>query len=1179
MQKIILAVSLSFLFLIAINVSAEKTVKTIDLPFGFLASSTANVNYTRNITLSSPDGISKIISAEVLIRGDFLASTRINLWVNKKQCNPIQLVTPAVASYNYDFTFDCSSLTNNITSGNYTLTLNTNRTATNLYVNTRFTYYNNPKADLIMHGTEYKSDENGKLFLQLLDTSKLPIENSQCVASIYYPDGSIFVDSQTMTYLDEGIYYYNFNVPYMLGVYMSVATCRVPNPDAVINMSYDDFECGLTNCGTGWSTSWTLGSPDVVSPLASYNGTYGLRQSDSSGYALRNFTINTTAESIVLSFWARATGIGVSEYAYVWLCNTTKCILAKQLSQTDNGDFRDYTITIHSTTTNITDLKQIKINASSSFDIGDIVDFDNIQIEQRKLLNATEYQELKGSGEVHVTNGIESENCIAYSEFYNYSDYDFDGNLFEFVEGLAIYNITVESQSNSDNAPAYFYFETPYKYDCSSLEQFQKYNGTNWNDATNDITEYEKGSNEQSCKIKVETLLNKSQILYYRINMDNYQKWEIDWSMIQIYNIGNTINDFCMNMSDELDFNYTLPINRTNPSSNVTVLSLCIGIFDDIYWSESAFNESVNGETSQEGALTEIVMYRNELSSKATILWQLSQNFTGSSSASPSAIWNYASRTLTDYNHTEILQYLQDINYTLNNLNVSGGSVNITGILNYLAEINATTHAINSSMVTYYDNLYNVMLSINASIVNEINAINSTINTNIFAINGSIYSQINAINASIHSKMDTINDNIISTNTSLTNLINSVNITINSNINSVNSNLSNINASIMELLYSINRSQGNFTSLENLIISVNGSINGNIDSAKTSIENLINSVNATINSNILATNGTINANIFAINSTINGNIFAINQSLANQLYGITGKLQEIQDNITTVYNLVGASNATIMNKLYRIQDEITSVNDTVKSINQSIHSHLDSIDSTLNSIQGDLTQIKGNLTEVKATLQEINSTTYLISGKIDNLSLDLASINASVISYIGTSLNALESNLTTLIISVNDTVISSNATIMNKLYGIQGELANMTDTIVNNLLNITNITANITVSQQEVINTMVALYGNQAKNRNFAYLGVGITGLLTGGDSGAVQYCKDNMTLAQYSVQNVTGSMNMTNVFEDLTRCTYGCVKDACVIPQYMIWLYVLIALILVFVVYLWFERQSWSEE
>jgi hypothetical protein len=105
---------------------------------------------------------------------------------------------------------------------------------------------------------------------------------------------------------------------------------------------------------------------------------------------------------------------------------------------------------------------------------------------------------------------------------------------------------------------------------------------------------------------------------------------------------------------------------------------------------------------------------------------------------------------------------------------------------------------------------------------------------------------------------------------------------------------------------------------------------------------------------------------------------------------------------------------------------------------------------------------------------------------------------------------------------------------------------------------------------------MVALFGNQAKNRNYAYLGIGggLTGFLAG-DSGAVYYCKDNMTLAQYSVQNVSGSINMTNAFEDLTHCTYGCVQNACVIPQYMVWLYVTLALLAVFFFYLFLTRET----
>jgi hypothetical protein len=111
---------------------------------------------------------------------------------------------------------------------------------------------------------------------------------------------------------------------------------------------------------------------------------------------------------------------------------------------------------------------------------------------------------------------------------------------------------------------------------------------------------------------------------------------------------------------------------------------------------------------------------------------------------------------------------------------------------------------------------------------------------------------------------------------------------------------------------------------------------------------------------------------------------------------------------------------------------------------------------------------------------------------------------------------------------------------------------------------------------------MVALFGSQAKNRNYAYLGIGggLTGFLTGGDSGAIYYCKDNMTLATYGVQNQiwngTIQMNNSAITEDLQHCTYGCVQNACVIPQYMMWLYLIIALILILGVYLWIEKLGW---
>jgi len=218
-----------------------------------------------------------------------------------------------------------------------------------------------------------------------------------------------------------------------------------------------------------------------------------------------------------------------------------------------------------------------------------------------------------------------------------------------------------------------------------------------------------------------------------------------------------------------------------------------------------------------------------------------------------------------------------------------------------------------------------------------------------------------------------------------------------------------------------------------------------------------------------------------------------------------------------------------------------------------------------------------NITNIYELLLYMNVTQAVQFNSLYNLMLSVnSSINSKLDSLNATMVEnfiAINENLTLIYNLVN----ASNATIMNKLFLIQDEIASLNQSIINGWMNVTNITANITLSQQEVINTMIALFGQQAKNRNYAYLGIGggLTGFLTGGDSGAVYYCKDNVTLAQYSVQNITGSLNMTNIYEDLQHCTYGCVQNACVIPSYMIWLYVLLALLGVFFVYLWVTRET----
>jgi len=74
-------------------------------------------------------------------------------------------------------------------------------------------------------GTDYYFGENGKIFLQLSEDG-LPIDNASCDLSVYYPNNTLFVNSQSMISSDNGLQFYPFIVPSVAGVYMITANCK-----------------------------------------------------------------------------------------------------------------------------------------------------------------------------------------------------------------------------------------------------------------------------------------------------------------------------------------------------------------------------------------------------------------------------------------------------------------------------------------------------------------------------------------------------------------------------------------------------------------------------------------------------------------------------------------------------------------------------------------------------------------------------------------------------------------------------------------------------------------------------------------------------------------------------------------------------------------------------------------
>lgn len=707
---------------------------------------TANTNYTYTIYVKTYDGISKVVSAIINFDVWLMPSLNVSIWVNGKSCNtPYYYVSTTYASAMLGrLTFDCSNIIEY--EGTYNITIRASRNTGAITGWLDLTYMNRPKPKIEIKGTEYVQGEIGKVFLQLLDENKKPINNSVCFTSIYYHDNMKFIDNQEMTYVDEGLYQYEFTAPYIVGVYMVSANCKVPNPYSVIKESYDDFECGSLNCGYGWSSNWTTNAYAYVSSLASYEGTYGLRitgTSQTGGSSERNFTKNTSAETITISFYARAFSIEGGEYAYVYYCNSTSCRLLKEFSSANSDGLWHY----YSFTLIPCDNTNCRIKINSTLRADDYLDLDNIKITQYSTFNETQYIEVRGSGEIHINPIVKNgQNVYVDIVFDGFSDYYLNGSEYPFEEGLYIYNISITSQSKLNNQPVLFFVETDWKCDCSSITELVKWNGTEWIDALNEITWKGLGSKEDNCKIKIETTINSGETKNYRLSFGNYQKWEILWSMDTIKAINDSIYETCINYSN--GFNYEVPITKQTERSSDKIIDFCHRLFDDIYWANYIYEEYLNDIYGQEGYLTEISWYRSEIQNKYHTLYLMTLQDKINMTFNPSLVWNYPSRTLTDYNQSGIFNYLNDINNTIN--------LKFESVISLLEQTNNSIH----NHINYTQSILNSKLdNIRDEIISELNYIKDKLNDNNQKLI-LIYNLIQETNETIMNKLYSIQNDI-----------------------------------------------------------------------------------------------------------------------------------------------------------------------------------------------------------------------------------------------------------------------------------------------------------------------------------------------------------------------------------------------------------------------------------
>jgi hypothetical protein len=270
-------------------------------------------------------------------------------------------------------------------------------------------------------------------------------------------------------------------------------------------------------------------------------------------------------------------------------------------------------------------------------------------------------------------------------------------------------------------------------------------------------------------------------------------------------------------------------------------------------------------------------------------------------------------------------------------------------------------------------------------------------------------------------------------------------------------------------------------------------------------------------------------------------IFHNNGSVVSSIRG--GGELHVSNSSQQIFAEISAHNTSVFGKLYKIQDEITSVNNTVKNESSALYNYFSAVNSSLFSEFGYIELQIGNITFNTTGLEEL-----------------VASVNNTVMA----KLYAVQGDIAALdtgIGSVNDTIKSANATIMWKLYSIQDELATINMTVGNLTINVTIPTEmNLTNQSLESLGDEVIIKMLQ----NARILNQRVVNFHNS------QYCIDNNTL-QHNVtyEYCAGEGNCRMMIDIMNEnCVYGCdyERKQCLEPPYLRNIYIFGGVLAVFV-------------
>jgi hypothetical protein len=720
-------------------------------PF-YKESMTANTNYTFNVTVNPPDGISAVTSAIISYNGQINGQTQLfQIWVNGKTCNTLNysVATAFSTTGNVQFSFDCSNRINQSGTYNVTLRSSVNTGAMSGWLD--LTYMTKPAGTAEVHGTEYVAGDPGTMFLLLKDSSGDIVENASCTVDIYYPNTANathpeWINNGVMQYKEEGLYFYDFTAPAIVGLYMVSATCKY----YATNVQYNP-PGGQTGPTRTVTLGTYLGDPFVLNDYSDWvyqecdstSGTpkacdasfeWTLQNESYNALAVQYLGENNGAVNINMSWW------NWTSNAWVGLPNvmTYKATAAGGVPS-GVDEYLSNSIPVNNYSINpITKKVRIRLYSSAG---STYKQFDNwLVLKATQSTNVV--QDLKGSGEIHVSSSqvqgetskyLNIETCDGFVD--GRCAYFTNDNEFKLAEG-ELEDIVNTSAFATLNQQTLRYY-SPFSVDCTALYWVKEWNGTGWVDFT-DYTTYSQPAVE-NCEITITRDIVAGESYRYWFKFDNYMKWEVDWTN----RFANTINQTVAQICDPLNYTWVNPIVENTTYSNNSLIAFCQDAKDDNYYINQYYQDSLGTTIVGDFAsyVQEMRYYRPMLTARYT--WLLNQGYIVPTLNTTNALAKQINITSLSINSTVYSDLVVD-NQMNGSINALTGNVSI--IKAQTTQINATTNATASLMSqvwTWVQSIFGWVqtdIDQNASTSITTNVVNTTVQTVSF-VNAQYYQQ------------------------------------------------------------------------------------------------------------------------------------------------------------------------------------------------------------------------------------------------------------------------------------------------------------------------------------------------------------------------------------------------------------------------------------------------------